>query len=57
MSSPHLKAKPYAKVSLKPSPQAKDPRPAPPPADLTPPEIELANHEARQKRLVVAKAY
>ncbi|MDR1608117.1 MAG: hypothetical protein LBT38_06885 [Deltaproteobacteria bacterium] len=41
--------------SLKPSPET--PKPEPTSSTLAPPEIELANHEARQKRLLVAQAY
>jgi hypothetical protein len=62
MTEAKLKAKPYKMVNApkpaKPKLKAKPPRsvPSSPIRDLTKLEVELANSEARQKRLVVALA-
>ena len=58
MSPNSLKAKPYRVAKQKDAPTLKAQKIRPVKADpdpiLRPPEIELANFEARQKRLLVA---
>ncbi|MDR1870432.1 MAG: hypothetical protein LBS60_00655 [Deltaproteobacteria bacterium] len=57
MTATKLQAKPYRKAAQKaPEPlKARRPRPVKTvDLRLTAPEIELANHEAREKRLLVA---